>query len=106
MLPEEDEGRKFVWQAVPVKDGESTSRLIEHLEAKGYEFSRRAPDGFANDTRMVLVYRKERTPVRSTELATLQTLQFQEQMLALKLKVDKMAVDMHKFRADNGDVSW
>tara|TARA_B100000902_G_scaffold234875_1_gene222628 strand:- start:895 stop:1254 length:360 start_codon:yes stop_codon:yes gene_type:complete len=106
MLPEEDAERKFVWQVVPVSASESVPDLIKHLEAKGYEYTRRGPASFSNDPCLLLVYRKEREPERKTEVKTLDTLQFQEQMLTLKLSVDKKAVAMHKFRQDNGDVSW
>ena len=108
LLPEEDPERKCVWQSVVVagNNSESANRAAMELEAKGYEFTRRAPDAHAHDTRMILVFRKMRDPARKTQVETLDTLEFQRKMLGMKLAVDQMTLQFHKFRADNPGPGW
>ena len=104
LLPEEDPESRYVWQAVVVagnNNEDSANKAAMDLEAKGYEFTRRAPDANAHDMRMILVYRKERNSARKAEVETLDTLEYQRKMLGLKLAIDQMTVQFQKFRADN-----
>ena len=108
LLPEEDPERKFVWQAVVVagNNSEAANKAAMELEAKGYEFTRRAPDSNAHDTRMILVYRKERNPERRDQVWLLDTLQHQAKMIGTKCSVDQLTVQFHKFRQDNPGPGW
>ena len=108
LLPEEDPGRNWVWAAVVVagNNSDSANKACMDLEAKGYEFTRRAPDSNAHDTRMILVYRKERDPDRKAQVQLVDTLHHQTRMIGLKCSVDQLTVQYHKFRQDNPGPGW
>ena len=113
LLPSEDGECKYVWQAIVVTNGpeanESMRKAATVLEEKGYEYTRCAPDcddGRAGVYRLVLVYRKQRSPMRKEEVQTLETLHYQKQMLKLKMEIDQMSVDISKFRQENPRTGW
>ena len=107
MLPTEDQERRFVWQAVVVgNNSETANKTLMELEAKGYEFTCRAPEPHGCQLGMVLVYRKERDLDRKPQVELIDTLVHQVKMVDLKCKVDELTVKFKKFREDNPGPGW
>ena len=113
--PEADATQSYEWRIVPwTPEGQTLTKEVRHLtEEQGFEFASaltgtRNPD---NDTNLqvghrgyMLLFRRKKRPEFDKERDTLATLQHQQQMLELKLEIDKLQVSITTQRRKNADL--
>ena len=113
--PEADATQSYEWRIVPwTSEGQTLTKEVRHLtEEQGFEFASaltgtRNPD---NDTNLqvghrgyMLLFRRKKRPEFDKERDTLATLQHQQQMLELKLEIDKLQVSITTQRRKNADL--
>lgn len=116
LTPAQDEKKLYEWQIVPVMGvGDAMVKMITDLIHQGFHYASTTvpPIGHAEmpgrDRCAVHLYRlrKDKGYLETEELiVTKKVLEYQAQILALRMEVDQKSVEMSKFRKEHPDMGW
>ena len=115
LTPDADVAQSYEWRLVPwTPESQTLTKEVRHVtEEQGFEFAgaltgSRNPD---NNTELqvghrgyMLLFRRKKRPEFDKERDTMATLLHQQQMLALKLEIDKLSVAITNQRKENAEL--
>ena len=116
LTPGDDDRKLYEWQAVPATGaGDAMTKMMTGLVQQGFHYASTVapPTGHAEmplrDRGGVHLYRllKDKNYLEMEEkIITKKVLEYQAQILALRMEVDQKSVEIGKFRQEHPELGW